>query len=843
VSCVPIGAPHEIVRGRHYDYVMAREFDAQAVEAHWQKVWAEEGAAEVSNDDPRPHFYALTMYPYPSGAAHQGHVRNYTYGDLVARYKTMCGHAVLVPMGFDSFGLPAENAAIKSGSHPRAFTEARIAELKSSLIRLGCIFDWRREVRSHDPLYIHANQLIFLRLFEAGLAYRANATVNWCPGCATVLANEQVLADGTCERSGDVVERRELEQWFLRITNYADELLDALSPLEWPERVKTMQRNWIGRSEGVEFDLPVVGRPDLSLRVFTTRPDTGFGVTYAVVAPEHPLVAELATAEHAASVQALGERARAASEVQRSATLEGDDDAARKRGAFTGSFVRNPFTGADVPVYVADYVLTGYGTGAIMAVPAEDDRDFAFATIHGLDVVRTVETPEGFGGGAWTGAGRKVNSGFLDGLDVDEAIAAATTFLEREANGTAKVHYRLRDWLVSRQRFWGCPIPIVYCAACGIVPVPEEDLPVLAPDDVTMDASGQSPLARSPEFYETTCPVCGGPARRETDTLDTFVDSSWYFLRFCDLPDATLPFDKGSATKWMPIDQYIGGIEHAILHLLYTRFFMRALLDIGLAEQLPREPVTRLFTQGMIRMDGSKMSKSKGNLIAPQKYFDDQGADALRLFHLGVGPPDGDFDWTDQTRSDIDGKRRFLEKIWRASSVQGARSGPRSPGDDALRRVTHHTIREVTEGIDSWSFHTAVARLHELQTAITRSIASAEGPHDATIAEALDTLLLLLAPMAPHVAAELWQQRHPGEPGVHQCPWPKADASLLTVEHTTLVVQVDGKVKDRIDVPADLGEAGAIELALASPRVIEALDGAEPTRVVARPPRLVNVVR
>jgi leucyl-tRNA synthetase len=825
---------------------MAHEFDAQEVETRWQKVWADEGASEVSNDDPRPHFYALTMYPYPSGAAHQGHVRNYTYGDIVARYKAMQGFAVLVPMGFDSFGLPAENAAIKTGSHPRPFTEARIAELKASLIRLGCGFDWRREVRSHDPSYIHGNQLIFLRLLEAGLAYRANATVNWCPGCATVLANEQVLADGTCERSGDLVERRELEQWFFRITNYADELLSALDGLAWPERVKTMQRNWIGRSEGVEFDLPVAGRPDLALRVFTTRPDTGFGVTYAVVAPEHGLLGELTTAEHATAVRELVERARAASEVERSATLKGDDDAAKRRGAFTGSYVRNPFTGSDVPVYVADYVLTGYGTGAIMAVPAEDDRDHAFAMVHGLDVVRTVEPPDGFeaaGGGAWTGTGRKINSGFLDGMSVSEAIAAATEFLVGEAGGHATVHYRLRDWLVSRQRFWGCPIPVVYCASCGIVPIPEDQLPVLAPDDVTMDASGQSPLARNRAFYETTCPTCGGEARRETDTLDTFVDSSWYFLRFCDLSDAVQPFDVDSAKEWMPVSQYIGGIEHAILHLLYTRFFMRALIDVGLAGGLAKEPVPNLFTQGMIRMDGTKMSKSKGNLIAPQQYFDRAGADALRLFHLAVGPPDGDFDWTDQTERDIDGKRRFLDRVWRSSITVATRTGARSPQDDALRRRTHSTIRQVTDDLDAWSFHTAVARLYELHHEIARSIASDEGPHVTVIAEAIDALLLLLAPMTPHVTAELWQRRHPGAANVHQSPWPEVDETLLTVEHVTLVVQVDGKVKDRFDVPVDLTEEAAIALALSSHHVIEALGGAPPARVIARPPRLVNVVR
>jgi leucyl-tRNA synthetase len=824
---------------------MARAFDAQELELRWQQTWADEGTYEIDNDDPRAHFYALTMYPYPSGPAHQGHVRNYTYGDLVARHRTMQGFAVLSPLGFDSFGLPAENAAIKTGTHPRPFTEARIAELKGSLIRLGAVFDWRREVRSHDPLYIHGNQLIFLRLFEQGLAYRANATVNWCPGCATVLANEQVLADGTCERSGDLVERRELEQWFFRITRYADELLEALDGLEWPERVKTMQRNWIGRSEGVEFDLDVVGHDGLAVRVFTTRPDTGFGVTYAVLAPEHPLVARVTTPERREEVEALVRRARATSDVDRQATLEGD--AASKRGAFTGSHVRNPFTGRDVPLYVADYVLMGYGTGAIMAVPAEDERDFAFAKVHGLDVVRTVAVPEGFedaGGGAWAGEGVKINSGFLDGLDVAAAIEAATSFLEAEAGGVATVNYRLRDWLVSRQRFWGCPIPIVYCGACGIVPVPADQLPVLAPDDVTMDATGRSPLATNRAFLETTCPVCGGPAERETDTLDTFVDSSWYFLRLCGLPGAALPFEPADARAWMPVGQYIGGIEHAILHLLYARFYMRALIDVGYAPGLSREPIQRLFTQGMIRMDGTKMSKSKGNLITPQRYFDDVGADALRLFHLSVGPPAEAFDWTEQTEDVIDGCRRFLDRVWRvATAAAPSREGPLSDADAALRQTVHQTIRAVTDDLDQWRFHTAVARIRELHTAIVRALDAEGGGHRDVVAEAIDVLVALLAPLSPHVTAELWQRRHPGEPSVHATRWPTADPSLLTVGSETLVVQVDGKVKDRFEVATDLSEEAAVALALSSDRVVAALAGATPSRVVARPPRLVNIVR
>ncbi|HEY1734506.1 MAG TPA: leucine--tRNA ligase, partial [Acidimicrobiales bacterium] len=596
---------------------MARAYDVDAIEQKWQQRWRDDGTYEIDNDDPRPKFYALCMYPYPSGSAHQGHVRNYTFGDLVVRYQTMQGKAVLSPLGFDSFGLPAENAAIRTGTHPRVFTDARIAELKASVTRLGAVYDWRREIHSHDPAYIRWNQLIFSKLLAAGLAYRANAPVNWCPGCQTVLANEQVLADGTCERSGDVVMVRDLEQWFFKITTYADELLAGLDDLEWPERVKTMQRNWIGRSEGAEFDLPIIGPDPGALRVFTTRPDTAFGMTYAVVAPEHPLVDALTTPEHAVAVAELRDAAALETEIERTASADGGKTL-DKRGAFTGSYVENPFTGQPVPVYVADYVLMGYGTGAIMAVPAEDERDWAFAKAHGLPFVRTVRPPDGWdddGDGAYTGDGEKINSGFLDGLDIPTAKAKAIEFLESEGLGTRKVNYRLRDWLVSRQRFWGCPIPVVHCPEHGIVPVPEDQLPVLAPDDVKFEPTGQSPLASHEGFLHTTCPIDGGPAQRETDTMDTFVDSSWYFLRFCDPFSPDVPFDPAAARHWMPVDQYIGGIEHAILHLLYARFYTRALLDVGLAHGVEREPFHRLFTQGMIRMDGTKMSKSKGNLV------------------------------------------------------------------------------------------------------------------------------------------------------------------------------------------------------------------------------------
>jgi leucyl-tRNA synthetase len=823
---------------------MARAYDVVAIEAKWQRHWEHEGTYRIDNDDPREKFYALCMYPYPSGAAHQGHVRNYTFGDLAVRYQTMLGKAVLTPFGFDSFGLPAENAAIKTGTHPRTFTEARIAELKSSLFRLGAVYDWRREVHSHDPSYIKWSQFIFLKLWEAGLAYRATAPVNWCPGCQTVLANEQVLADGTCDRSGDVVYKRDLEQWFFRITNYADELLDALEGLDWPERVKTMQRHWIGRSEGAEFELEVDGQPDLRLRVFTTRPDTSFGMTYAVVAPEHPLVDALTTDAQRAAVEHLRARAATSSDIER--TASGDASSLEKRGAFTGSSVRNPFTGETVPVYVADYVLMGYGTGAIMAVPAEDERDWAFATLHNLPIVRTVLPPTGWeanGGQAYTGDGVKINSGFLDGLDIATAKARAIDWLEENGIGERTVNYRLRDWLVSRQRFWGCPIPAVYCEEHGVVPVPVDQLPIVAPDDVEFLPTGQSPLALHEGFLHTTCPVCGGPARRETDTMDTFVDSSWYFLRFCDPWATDRPFDPEAARHFMPVDQYIGGIEHAILHLLYARFYTRALIDVGLAPGLGREPFTHYLAQGMIRMDGTKMSKSKGNLIAPEHYFDTVGADALRLFHLFVGPPFDDMDWTDQTEQVIEGCGRFLDRLWRTfTSEQATRGGSETEADRAVRQAVHRTIDDVTKDLVRWSYNTAVAHCMELLNLLQRYGRDAAGPHEDVWNEAADVLVSLLAPLTPHVTAEIWQVRHPDQPSVHLQCWPTFDPELTRQDTVTMIVQVNGKVRDKLEVDATISEAEAQSLALASPKVVEALAGGTPSRVVARPPRLVNIV-
>ncbi len=815
------------------------EYDFREVEERWQRRWDEDGTYRVELDDPRPPYYVLCMYPYPSGPAHQGHIRNYTFGDVLVRHRTMQGHAVLSPFGFDSFGLPAENAAIKGGDHPRVYTEARIAELKASVKRLGAVYDWRRELRSHDPDYMRWNQVIFLELLRAGLAYRAEAPVNWCPGCHTVLANEQVLADGTCERSGDVVERRNLEQWFLRITQYAEELLDALDGLDWPERVKTMQRNWIGRSDGAQFRMAVAGRPGIEIEVFTTRPDTSFGMTYAVVAPEHPFVPELVTDAHEDEVAELCLRAQQATDIER----QSSEGSLEKRGVFTGNYCINPFNDELVPIYVADYVLMGYGTGAIMAVPAEDERDFAFAEAYGLPIVRTVEPPAGFPGGAYSGDGLKINSGFLDGFDVPTAKRMAIEFLERLGIGSRKVNYRLRDWLISRQRYWGCPIPVMYCPSDGIVPVPVEELPILLPDDVEFRPTGESPLRFDEGFLKTTCPICGGPAIRETDTMDTFVDSSWYFLRFCNPHDETGPVDLGAARHFMPVDQYIGGITHAILHLLYARFFTRALADTGLGPKEVREPFSQLFCQGMIRLGGRAMSKSKGNVVSPDDYFAKVGADSLRLLHLFIGPPVDDVDWNEQTEEILEGCSRYLGRVWRLATDAPDQPGQGSGGDGArdaheLRRAVHHTIARVTADIERYAFNTAVAACMELTNTISRHARA--GTDRAVIEESVDTLLELLAPFAPHLAAEAYEHRHGDD--VHTRPWPVADVRLLTEQKVTMIVQVMGKVKDRIEVERDISEHAATEIALTSPRVREALAGASPKRIIAKPPRLVNII-
>lgn len=850
-------------------------YDPQRIEPHWQEFWDQDGTYEVDNDDPRDKYYVLSMYPYPSGAAHMGHVRNYTFGDLLTRYRTMAGDAVLSPMGFDSFGLPAENAAIKTGEHPRSFTDERIEMLRSSVTRIGAVYDWRREVQSHDPTYIKWTQWIFLQLYKAGLAYRKNAPVNWDPVDQTVLANEQVLPDGRAERSGALVEKRDLEQWYFKITDYAQQLLDDLELVDWPERVVTQQRNWIGRSEGVEFEMQVVtehgdtiwlehleaardtslgdvvaGEPrtgaenKVKFRVFTTRPDTSFGMTFCVLAPEHPLVDLITTDDRRSEVEAFVKKARNTSEIDRLST-EGD---LADRGCFTGAYALNPFTEEPVPVYLADYVLGSYGTGAVMAVPGEDERDWEFAEIFGLPIIETVERPEGFEQGPYAGDGVHINSSRdgglnLNGLTVEQAKDAAISWLETHKIGERKVNYRLRDWLLSRQRFWGCPIPIVYCESCGIQPVPEDQLPILAPDDVAFAPTGQSPLLSHEGFLNTTCPNCQGSATRETDTMDTFVDSSWYFLRFCDPFAEDVPMRAEEVAKWMPVDQYIGGAEHAVLHLMYARFFTKALADIGVVNKDLREPFKRLFTQGMIRLEGAKMSKKLGNLVAPEEIIDTLGADTLRLAHLAVKPPEEDVDWED---FGLEGCSRFLTRVWRLSIpgspiVGETRNGEFTEADATIDKAVHRLIADVTELFDRWQYNVAIAKCMAFVNDTYKYIQSPEGAHGDLLNEAIDVLLKVLAPASPHIAAELWSIRHPGE-HVHVQSWPVADQSKLVQDTVTMVVQINGKIRDKIEVPATADEEYCRNAALGSTKVQEHLGGQEPQRVIARPPKVVSIV-
>ncbi len=805
-------------------------YDFVSVERKWQERWEAERTFYVSEDPSRPKYYNLQMYPYPSGDLHMGHLRNYSYVDLLTRYRRMQGYNVLSPMGWDSFGLPAENAAINTGVHPRVFTENQIARMKAQLRRLGAVYDWSREIASHTPEYYRWDQWLFLKLYERGLAYKRRAPVNWCPSDQTVLANEQVV-DGRCERCGADVEKRDLAQWFFKITDYAQRLLDDLAKLdEWPERVRVMQENWIGRSEGATFTLEVADTDGLTFEVYTTRPDTVFGMTFAVLAPEHPLVERLiAGSPNEAEVREYVERARRASEVERLA--EGD-----KTGVYLGYDAVNPVNGRRVPIYVADYVLMGYGTGAIMAVPGEDQRDWDFATRYGLDIIRTVQPPDGWEGEAWSGPGTVINSGFLDGLDTSAAKERIIAWFEEQGIGRRTVNYRLRDWLISRQRYWGCPIPMIECPACGIVPVPEEDLPVIHPDVEDYAPKGRSPLAAVPEFVDTTCPRCGGDAQRETDTMDTFVDSSWYFLRFCDPHNDEAIFDPDKVEYWMPVDQYIGGVEHAVLHLLYARFITKVLYDMGLVTT--DEPFQRLFTQGMLVKDGAKMSKSKGNVVAPDLYYERFGADAIRLFELFIGPPTDDAVWSDHG---VEGTARFLDRVWRMGTGEIGRveDRPATPEDRQIRQVAHRTVKKVTGDIDRFAFNTAVAALMSFGNALQDYLKG--GAETETFDEVFRLMLLMLGPMAPHIAHELWERRGYGTMLATEA-WPEWDPELVREETVTMVIQVNGKVRDRIEVPADIADDEAERLALASERVARWLDGGTVKKVIVRAPRLVNVV-
>jgi leucyl-tRNA synthetase len=820
------------------------------IEAKWQACWENGKQFRVQEDPSRPKFYCLEVFPYPSGRIHMGHVRVYAIGDLLARYKWMRGFNVLHPMGWDAFGLPAENAAIEHGVQPAIWTRENIANMKSQLRKMGISYDWDREVATCDPSYYKWQQLIFIKMLERGLAYRKRSSVNWCPSCQTVLANEQVEA-GRCWRCDSEVTKRDIEGWFFKITDYAEELLAWCDRLPgWPERVMVMQRNWIGKSEGAEFELPVAGRPHLRIRVFTTRPDTAFGMTYAVLAPEHPLVDQL-VADEAERTRVSAFRA----EVAKQSEIERTAEDRPKRGLRVGAKVVNPFNQAEIPLFIADYVLMTYGTGAIMAVPGEDERDWEFAKQQGLPIIETVKRPEGWMGGAYTGDGVKINSGFLDGLTIPEAKRKAIDWLVAHGLGTAKVNYRLRDWGISRQRYWGAPIPVVYCEKDGLVPEKESNLPVVLPQDVPLSGKGGSPLAEVASFVNATCPKCGGKARRETDTMDTFVDSSWYFLRYCSPRYEQGMFERQAADYWMPVDQYIGGIEHAVLHLLYARFYTKVLRDLGMTKV--DEPFQALLSQGMVIKDGAKMSKSKGNVVDPDELIRTFGADTARLFSLFAAPPEKDLDWNDHG---VEGASRFLNRVWRfvvqhGEEIRGAKPVKvSSPAGIAFRRTIHETIKRVTEDIErDFHFNTAISAIMELVNALhafdasdgsgsaSGASAMAAGERSALLREAVETMLLLLGPFSPHVTEELWALLGHSS-SLFKETWPVAEPAALARKEVTVVLQVDGKVRSRLTLDVDAPEALVQRLALADDKLQSWLQGRAVDRVVVVPNRLVNVV-
>jgi leucyl-tRNA synthetase len=805
-------------------------YEPAQIEAKWQRIWDAERAFNVANPDeghPRGgKTYMLEMLPYPSGFLHMGHVLNYTLGDVVSHVRRRSGFQVLRPMGYDAFGLPAENAAIKSGGHPREITDANIAGIRRQMKRLGWAIDWEREVSTHEPEYYRWTQWLFLRFFERGLAYRREAPVKWCPNDQTVLANEQVI-DGRCERCGAEVEAKSLEQWFFRITAYADQLLDEMDLLEyWPERVLQKQRAWIGRSEGAEIRFQVDGSGE-ELPVFTTRPDTVFGATFFVLAPEHSLLPKLVAGTPQEQEVLDYVRHTAAKSIAERETKEKD-------GVFTGRHVINPATGEPIPIWVADYVLMEYGTGAIMAVPAHDERDFDFAQRYGLPVRQVVAPAEGEGEseGAFVAHSENevlVNSGQFSGLPAPEGKRAIVAWLEEQGAGGPKIGYRLRDWLLSRQRYWGAPIPIVYCDACGIVPVPDDQLPVLLPEVEDYKPKGRSPLAAAEDWVRTTCPSCGGEARRETDTMDTFVDSSWYFIRYADPHNDQAPWDVEIANYWLPVNQYIGGEEHAVMHLLYARFFVKVLNDMGLVDF--REPFLRLFNQGSVNYRGHRMSKSRGNVVPPDEVVAGYGADAVRLYILFMGPADQTMEWTD---TGIEGIARFLRKLWRVALEQAERPAPDHGVDTPLARRAHETIARVNDDIRRrFVFNTPISALMELVNEVARS------PDDPGARFAAETAVSLIQPYAPHVAEELWERL--GHERLWEHPWPEADERMLERETFELVVQVNGRVRDRVQVPVDLSEEELVSTAKSLPKVQAYLNGEEPRAIVV-PRRLVNLV-
>jgi leucyl-tRNA synthetase len=841
----------------------------QQAEPHWQAVWEQTAQhATPLHDTSKPTFYALSMFPYPSGRLHMGHVRNYTITDVIARVRKHQGFNVLHPMGWDSFGLPAENAAIQNKVNPKEWTFANIAQMREELKRLGLAYDWDKEMLTCREDYYRWTQWLFLYLYKQGLAYKKEAPVNWDPIDQTVLANEQVI-DGKSWRSGALVERRLMSQWFFKITAFGDALLDGLDELtEWPERVRAMQANWIDRSVGAEVRFAVQGHDATFIDIYTTRPDTLYGATYMALAPEHPLVAQLTTEAQRPAVEAYQQQAKHLSEIERTSTSK------PKSGVWTGAYAVNPVNGEALPVWISDYVLLDYGTGAVMAVPAHDERDFAFAKTFDLPIVEVIENPTAKGdvlNEAYTGAGLLINSGLHTGLDNTQAKEAIVDWLAERGDGKKRINFRLRDWLVSRQRYWGAPIPIIHCDDCGDVPVPDDQLPVRLPNDVAFTGQG-NPLASSESFINVPCPKCGKPARRETDTMDTFVCSSWYYLRFLDPHNAEAAFDPATVARWMPVNQYVGGIEHAILHLLYSRFIMHALHAGGLTGDV-KEPFKKLLTQGMVLKDGSKMSKSKGNIVSPVAIMEQYGADTARFFILSDSPPASDFDWKD---SAVEGCYKFLNRLW-AAVMDKADATTLAPvavtyanlqGDDrALYQQVNRTIAGVTADLDvEFQFNTVVSKLRELVNSLAKynPLPSGEGrvrdDHATPIegfpspqpspegrgsnvvwSHAIQSLLVLLAPLTPHLAEELWH-RLGGAGSVHNQPWPTVDEAALVADAVTVVVQVNGKLRDKFEVPLGLPASELEALAWTQPKVIEHTEGKDRVKVIVVPDKLVNIV-
>jgi leucyl-tRNA synthetase len=822
------------------------EYKPAKVEAKWQRLWEKKGSFRAFPEPEKKKCYVLEMFPYPSGRIHMGHVRNYSIGDVIARFRRLQGYNVLHPMGWDAFGLPAENAAIKHGVHPAKWTYENIDYMRKELKQIGLSYDWEREVATCDPDYYRWEQWIFLKMWEKGLVYRKESSLNWCESCQTVLANEQV-ENNCCWRCDSEVVQKQLPQWFFRITDYADELLDFCDQLPgWPERVLTMQRNWIGKSHGVEVDFALEGREE-KIRIFTTRPDTLFGATFMSMAPEHPLVPSLTTSERKGEVDAFLERMRKTDRMVRTS------EEMEKEGVFTGSYALNPMTGDRMPIYLANFVLMEYGTGAIMAVPTHDQRDFEFSRKYGIPLKVVIQPPNKTltaeeMNEAYTEPGVMVQSGKFSGMESDEAKARIAEEIETRGIGKGTVNYRLRDWGISRQRYWGAPIPVIYCDACGIVPVPDDALPVLLPEDVSLTGEGGSPLATHEAFVRTTCPACGAPARRETDTMDTFVESSWYFLRYASRDRENKVFDPGEVEYWMSVDQYIGGIEHAVMHLLYSRFYTKVLRDLGLISL--DEPFRNLLTQGMVIKDGAKMSKSKGNVVDPDFLIRKYGADTARLFSLFAAPPEKDLEWSHQG---VEGAHRFLHRVWRLvsqfSEMLTGLSGdapirsslPASLAE--LRRRTHQTLRKVTHDLDGrFHFNTAIAAIMEFVNQMNQ-VREEELTEETlpVLRESLETLALMLSPFAPHIAEEMWEALGHAE-GVDSAVWPVYDEAIAREEEITVVVQIQGKLRSRIQVPADSPNEVLKEAALNEPRIRELTAGKKIRKVIVVPGKLVNIV-